>query len=84
MQFLAADAKLPKEANLPRPPSRQVGRYLESRRDFPVIEVIEALAPLAQPGLLRTQEDVATIVETRTTSTVTTTALMAPIPAQRK
>ncbi len=84
MQFLAADARLPGEASLPRPPSRQVARYLESRRDFPVLDVIEALGPLAQPSLLRTQEEVASIVETRTTSTATTTALMAPIPSQRK
>jgi hypothetical protein len=82
MQFLAADARLPREASLPRPPSRQVARYLESRRDYPVLEVIDALGPLAQPGLLRTQEEVASIVETRTASTVTTTALMAPMPTQ--
>jgi hypothetical protein len=80
MQFLAADAKVPKEVYLPRPPSRQVARYLESRRDGTVLEVIDALGPLSQPKLLRTQENVASIVETRTTSTVTTTALMAPIP----
>lgn len=84
VQFLAADAHLPKEANLPRPPSRQVARYLEDRRSFPVLDVIAALAPLAQPELLRTQESTAHLVETRTYRTETTTAVLAPMPRQTK
>jgi len=80
VQFLAADAQLPKEAALPRPPSRQVARYLEDRRDFSVKDVIDALDPLAQPHLLRTQEDGAAVIETRKVSTETTTALLAPMP----
>lgn len=82
VQFLDSDAKLPTEARLPRPPSRQVARYLEDRRDFPVVDVIEALNPLAQPHLLRTQEGQVNLVETRQASTETTSALLAPIPAQ--
>lgn len=54
-QFIAADAKLPKEVALPRPPERQVAKYLADRRDFPVLEVVEALRPLSQPDLLETQ-----------------------------
>lgn len=53
-QFIDADAQIPKEVALPRAPERQVARYLEERRDFPVVEVIEALKPLAQPELLET------------------------------
>ena len=82
VQFLAADAKLPTPASLPRPPSRQVARYLEDRRDYPVRDVINALEPLAQPNLLRTQEKTAEVVETRTAQTGTTSALLAPIPKQ--
>jgi hypothetical protein len=52
MQFLNADAKMPKEVNLPVPLQRQVASELESRREFNVVEVIEALKPLAQPHLL--------------------------------
>jgi hypothetical protein len=84
VQFLADDARLPREANLPRPPSRQVARFLEDRRAFPVKDVIDALGPLSQPHLLRTQEESASIVETRTTTTATTSALMAPMPRQTK
>lgn len=80
VQFLAADARLPREVGLPRPPSRQVARYLEERRDFPVVAVIEALGPLAQPELLKTQEAQANIVETRSQHTETTTAVLTPMP----
>jgi hypothetical protein len=84
VQFLSADAKLPKEASLPRPPSRQVARYLEDRRGFSVLDVIDALAPLAQPHLLRTQEEAADVVQTQKKSTMgTTSALLAPIPQQK-
>lgn len=83
VQFLAADAQLPKEANLPRPPSRQVARYLEDRRDFSVKDVIAALGPLAQPHLLRTKEDEAEIIQTRKVATETTISLLAPMPKQK-
>jgi hypothetical protein len=53
-QFIAADARVPKEVALPRPPERQVAKNLADRRDFPVLEVVEALRPLSQPELLRT------------------------------
>ena len=82
VQFLSADAKLPQEAALPRPPSRQVARYLEDRRDFPVLDVIDALDPLAQPHLLRTQEESLAIVETREATIETTSSVLAPIPKQ--
>lgn len=82
VQFLDSDAKLPTEAKLPRPPSRQVARYLEDRRKYPVLEVIDALEPLSQQHLLRTHEQSAEIVETRASETETTSALLAPIPTQ--
>lgn len=55
-QFIHADAMVPNEVNLPRPADRQVCRFLQERRDFPVIDVLTALGPLAQPELLATQE----------------------------
>jgi hypothetical protein len=84
VQFLSADAKLPIEAHLPRPPSRQVARYLEDRREFPVLEVIKALEPLSQPDLLQTKEEFAELVETSKKSTETTSAVLVPIPKERK
>ena len=53
-QFIRADARCPKEVALPRPPERQVARYLEDRRGFPVVDVLDALIPLSQPELLET------------------------------
>ena len=53
-QFISADAKLPKEASLPTAPQRMVARLLEERRSFPLVDVLEALQPLAQPELLET------------------------------
>lgn len=57
-QFMHADAQVPREVNLPRPADRQVCRFLEERREFPVLDVLGALAPLAQPELLATQEGI--------------------------
>ena len=78
-QFIAADAGLPKEVQLPRPPERQVARYLFDRRDFPVVDVIEALIPLAQPELLDTEEQAAH-VNARREATSITGSIIAPIP----
>ena len=54
--FLAADARLPKEVALPSPVHREVARILTERRNYPVLEVIEALAAFAQPELLDTED----------------------------
>ncbi|MCZ8203729.1 hypothetical protein [Gemmatimonas sp.] len=53
-QFIAADALMPKEASLPSTSQRMVARLLVERRDFPIVDVIEALGPISQPELLLT------------------------------
>ena len=63
-QFLTVDARMPKEVALPRPPTRQVARLLAERREFPVLDVVSALYPLAQPELLQTEERQAHLVLT--------------------
>jgi hypothetical protein len=78
-QVIAADAQLPKEVALPRPAERQVARYLVDRRDFPVLDIIEVLQPLAQPELLTTEETSADLVLTRLAE-VETGAVLAPKP----
>jgi hypothetical protein len=55
-QFIYADARLPKPVNLPISADREVARQLEQRREFPVLDVIEALRPLSQNNLLETTE----------------------------
>lgn len=82
VQFLAADAKVPKEVALPRPAPRQVARLLEERREFPVLDVIEALGPLAQPELLQTETNTAIVVPSnaRAVAPSTTSSVLAPMP----
>lgn len=75
-QFIAADARIPRLAALPRPAHRQVARELEDRRKFPVLDVLDALLPLAQPELLETSEREA-MVETDTD--IATGAVIAPV-----
>lgn len=74
-QFLHADANVPKEVFLPRPADRQVCRYLHERRDFPVLDVIEALKPLAQPHLLQTETGKADVEFRRGEESVTNTVI---------
>jgi hypothetical protein len=79
-QFIAADANIPSEVNLPRPAERQVARYLADRRDFPVLAVLEALKPLAQPELLMTSEQDVSLVSRREEPVqIHTDTLVAPI-----
>ena len=79
-QFIAADAVIPPEVSLPRQPVRQVARYLEERREFPVVDVIAALRPLAQPELSQTEEQPAMLISRRESNPdVETGAVVAPI-----
>ncbi len=80
-QFVKADAHIPPEVNLPRQPDRQVARFLQERREYPVTEVVEALAALAQPELLQGQEQNASLISRRESSPeVATQAVVTPIP----
>lgn len=80
-QFIHADAKVPKEVSLPRPSDRQVCRFLEERRDYAVLDVIDALRPLAQPHLLSTEEDTLE-VRLRKGSESNTSLIIAPVPCE--
>lgn len=50
-QFLLADAKVPKPVALPSSADRFLTQQFEDRRDFPVLDVIEAMYALGQPDL---------------------------------
>ena len=81
--FLAAHARLPKPVALPSGAHRQVARYLEERREYPVVDVIEALAPLAQPHLLAGHEDIAAVEPAlRAAQDVVTSSFISPVPLQ--
>lgn len=79
-QFIQADAKIPKEVSLPRQIDRHVARLLEDRREFEVIDVIQALADLSQPELLLREAKEAELVSRREgIVTVETGAVVAPL-----
>ncbi|MGA9487362.1 MAG: hypothetical protein WBV25_09860, partial [Methylocella sp.] len=54
--FIEADAKVPKEIDLASPVQREVARILQERREFPLIEVVEAIKKFGQPELLTTDD----------------------------
>lgn len=54
--FLNADAHLPKEVLLPRGADRFVCKEMEIRRNFPVVDVIDAFSILQQPCLVVVNE----------------------------
>lgn len=79
--FIAADAQMPKPVALPRSAAREVARRLVDRRDYPILDVVEALRPLAQPELLRTEEQVAVMTPAGGKSeTVDVGSVLAPQP----
>lgn len=64
--FIYADAKVPRPEYLPIGSHRIVAKILEDRRNFSILEVVESLIPIAQPGLLSTisiQEPTADILQ---------------------
>lgn len=80
--FLDADAKVPAPVSLPLGPHRMVAQLLEQRRDYPVLDVVESLRPIAQPGLLQTHPTQAvTEIEAQTLADVVDT-IIAPQPLQ--
>lgn len=53
--FIAADAKVPKEVMLPDPAQREVCRILFERREFSVLEIIDAIEAFGQRNLVESQ-----------------------------
>jgi hypothetical protein len=78
--FLAAHARMPKEVALPSPAQREVARYLVARRDFPTIDVIDALEALSQPKLLRSTDEAAEVRKFGSRNSSDTTNFIAPTP----
>jgi hypothetical protein len=54
----STDFTMPKEVMLPLPAHRQVARTFVDRREFSVVDVIEATSAFAQPELLRTKDEI--------------------------
>jgi len=82
-QFIFADANMPKEVNLPTPSHRQVANELVRRREFPILDVIDALTPLAQPELLITHTNPKSITSTGK-GEILLDGLISPVPLTMK
>lgn len=82
-QFMNADAEMPREVALPTPAHRQVANELARRREFPVLDVVAALAPIAQPQLLTTQESKQTLAPTGGGQQLLIDGLISPIPVTK-
>lgn len=52
--FIKSEAQVPKEVLLPDPEQREVCRILAQRREFPVVDVLDALDAFGQSGLVKT------------------------------
>ena len=77
--FVRADAKLPKPVLLSQPTLRLVAGMLEERRDFPVLDVVDALEAMAQPELLKTEEQHASL-ELRRDAPIEVESVITPEP----
>lgn len=75
--FIGADAQVPKEVVLPRPVDREICRMLAERREFPAVDVIEALKTFSQPELLATVSDYVELEEVKGGGDTST--ILAPI-----
>ena len=80
--FIKAQARVPKEVVLPSPAEREVARILEQRRDFPVVDVIDALGVFSQPGLLVTDDKQVQAQILSSGQTANTDMVVAPTPLQ--
>ena len=61
----------------------QVAKHLVERREFAVLDVVEALGPLSQPNLLETAERESKVVSRRG-AVGTTGAVIAPVAQKRE
>lgn len=77
--FLNSDSKLPKESLLPMGADRFVCKFLEDRRNFPVIDVLEAMDVVKQPCLLTVEEKEAQIKVTNELSDIRLQQIVAPL-----
>ena len=78
-QFIAADAQMPREVSLPVPADRQAVKELVARREFPIVDVVDALEPLAQPNLTEQINQTVDLVTTKEGESILNNAIIAPV-----
>lgn len=76
----STDFKTPKEVLLPNPQHREVARIYSERRDFPVVDVIEATGTFAQPHLLETTTETVQVQNFEVDTPPGTSTVITPRP----
>lgn len=77
--LMDTDFKEPKPVDIPHPQHREAARVYWERRNFSVVEVLEATAKFAQPELLSTSEESPDIVQMSDDNS-DTSMVLAPMP----
>jgi hypothetical protein len=80
----AMDFNMPKEVLLPTPQEREVAKMWVERRDFPVVDVLEAMAVFAQPELLRPEEESVEGVSLGGSPEPSTLTVLTPFPSDER
>lgn len=81
IQVLCAnDFSTPKDAELPSPQHREVARTYVERRDFTVLEVLDAMKTFAQPHLLDASTEELSSASFGTDADANTTTMIGPVP----
>jgi hypothetical protein len=75
-----SDFKMPKEVDVPTPSHREVARVYIERRDFPVVDVLDAVAKFGQPELLHTSDEKVDAVEFYSRGNPGTSTIVSPFP----
>ena len=76
----AGDFKMPGSVDIPNPLHREVARIYVERRDFPIVDVVEAIGKFAQPELLTTSSQTVSDVPFATSAVAATSTIISPIP----
>jgi hypothetical protein len=72
--------KMPKEVDLPTPAEREVARIYVERREFAVVDVVEATGKFAQPHLLETTAENVTAASFEAQVAPETATIVGPFP----
>lgn len=76
------DFTMPKEVDIPNPLHREVAKVYVERREFPVLDVLEATAKFAQPHLLETKTETVASAPFASDTLPWTATVIGPFPLQ--
>ncbi|WP_075122826.1 hypothetical protein [Burkholderia paludis] len=82
-QFITADAKVPPPVALPAPADRQVAKELEMRREFPIVDVIQALEAQSQTDLLKATEKSVDVTTEREGNQILNDLVISPVASYK-